>query len=100
MNEYEGEWPYVLHGLNRFLHSNAWTNNLSLATASKVIETSLRTQSEEQLPKKYSRVLVIIGINEWGKFTMSTLTMSEQSEWINILVLPSRQQQQFRIVAY
>ena len=54
----------MLHGLNRFLHSNAWTNNLSLATASKVIETSLRTHSDEQLPKKYSRVLVIIGINE------------------------------------
>ena len=43
MNEYEAEGPYALHGLNQFLHSNAWTNNLSLATASKVIETSLRT---------------------------------------------------------
>ena len=43
MNEYEAEGPYALHGLNQFLHSNAGTNNLSLATASKVIETSLRT---------------------------------------------------------
>lgn len=64
MNEYKAEGPYVLHGLNQFLHSNARTNNLSLATASKVIETSLRTQSDEQLPRKYSRVLIIIGINE------------------------------------
>lgn len=97
MNEYETEGPYVVHGLNQFLRSNAWTNNLSLATASKVIETSLRPQSDEQLPKKYSRVLVIIGINEWGKFTISTLTMRE---WINMLVSPSRQQQQFPIVEY
>ena len=35
MNEYEAEGPYALHSLNQFLHSNAWTNNLSLATASK-----------------------------------------------------------------
>ena len=96
MNEYEAEGPYVLHGLNQFLHSNAWTNNLSLATASKVIETSLRSQSDEQLPKIYSRVLVITGINECGKLSISTLTMRE---WKNMLVSPSRQQQ-FPIVEY
>ena len=96
MNEYEAEGPYVLHGLNQFLHSNAWTNNLSLATASKVIETSLRSQSDEQLPKIYSRVLVITGINEWGKLSISTLTMRE---WKNMLVSPSRQQE-FPIVEY
>ena len=96
MNEYEAEGPYVLHGLNQFLHSNAWTNNLSLATASKVIETSLRSQSDEQSPKIYSRVLVITGINEWGKLSISTLTMRE---WKNMLVSPSRQQE-FPIVEY